>query len=37
MVLDFGRIVEFGSPNELLSNKKGPFFSMAKDANLVHM
>ena len=34
MVLDAGRIVEFDPPDELLSNKNGVFFSMAKDAGL---
>ena len=35
MVLDAGRVKEFAAPNELLSNKKSSFYSMAKDAGLV--
>ncbi|XP_056002528.1 multidrug resistance-associated protein 1-like isoform X2 [Ostrea edulis] len=35
MVMDKGFIVEFDSPNKLLDNKSGVFYSMAKDANLV--
>lgn len=34
MVLDAGKIVEFGSPQELL-NKQNYFYSMAKDAGIV--
>ncbi|XP_052568820.1 ATP-binding cassette sub-family C member 2 isoform X3 [Peromyscus californicus insignis] len=33
MVLDNGKIVEYGSPEELLS-KTGPFYSMAKEAGI---
>ncbi|XP_047410098.1 ATP-binding cassette sub-family C member 2 [Sciurus carolinensis] len=33
MVLDDGRIVEYGSPEELLENH-GPFYSMAKEAGI---
>ncbi|OBS72815.1 hypothetical protein A6R68_12622 [Neotoma lepida] len=33
MVLDNGKIVEYGSPEELLS-KSGPFYSMAKEAGI---
>ena len=35
MVLDKGTIVEFDSPSELLNNKNGIFYSMAKDAGIV--
>nr|XP_022309966.1 multidrug resistance-associated protein 1-like isoform X1 [Crassostrea virginica] len=35
MVMDKGLIVEFDSPQTLLQNKSGVFYSMAKDANLV--
>lgn len=35
MVLAAGRVKEFAAPNELLSNKKSSFYSMAKDAGLV--
>jgi ABC-type multidrug transport system fused ATPase/permease subunit len=35
MVMDKGLIVEFDSPDNLLKNKSGVFYSMAKDANLV--
>ena len=34
MVLDAGRMVEFDSPEELLADKNGLFYSMAKDAGL---
>ncbi|KAM9779656.1 multidrug resistance-associated protein 1-like [Neosynchiropus ocellatus] len=34
LVLDHGRIKEFGAPEELLLSK-GPFYKMAKDAGLV--
>ena len=34
MVLDNGRISEYASPGELLTNKKSAFYSMAKDAGL---
>lgn len=33
MVLDNGKIVEYGSPEELLSNS-GPFYLMAKEAGV---
>jgi len=35
MVLDKGKIVEFDSPTNLLSNKNTVFYSMSKDAGLV--
>ena len=34
IVLDAGRVKEFAAPNELLSDKKSSFYSMAKDAGL---
>jgi ABC-type multidrug transport system fused ATPase/permease subunit len=33
MVLDNGKIVEYGSPEELLANP-GPFYFMAKEAGI---
>ena len=35
MVIDIGQVVEFDSPNILLSNKKSLFFSMAKAAGII--
>lgn len=35
MVLDSGKLVEFDSPNNLLSNSSSLFYSMAKEAGLV--
>ena len=35
MVLDNGKIVEYGSPEELLE-KPGPFYFMAKEAGIEH-
>ncbi|CAI2355592.1 unnamed protein product [Caenorhabditis sp. 36 PRJEB53466] len=35
LVLDKGRVAEFDSPKNLLSNPDGIFYSMAKDANMV--
>ena len=34
LVLEAGRIVEFGAPRELLE-RKGNFYGMAKDAGIV--
>ena len=34
MVLEKGQIVEFAPPKQLLKNKQGIFYSMAKEANL---
>lgn len=34
MVLDSGKIVEFDSPSDLLHNKEGHFYAMAKDAGI---
>lgn len=33
MVLDNGKIIEYGSPEELLENP-GPFYFMAKEAGI---
>ena len=35
MVLDRGRLIEFDSPSNLLSNNSSIFYSMAKDACLI--
>lgn len=35
MVLDGGRISEFAPPADLLSNRNGVFYGLAKAANLV--
>ena len=35
MVIDNGRIVEFDTPNALISDRNSLFFSMAKDSGLV--
>ncbi|GFO41064.1 multidrug resistance-associated protein 1 [Plakobranchus ocellatus] len=35
MVLDNGTILESGSPNDLLKNTRGTFYSMAKESGLV--
>lgn len=37
MVLEQGRIKEFDSPRNLLSDKKTIFYAMMKDANLLPM
>ena len=34
LVLEAGRVVEFGAPHDLLENK-GNFYGMAKDAGLI--
>ncbi|CAH1784702.1 unnamed protein product [Owenia fusiformis] len=36
MLLDAGKVVEYDSPSQLLSNKDGIFYSMAKDAGLFY-
>jgi ABC-type multidrug transport system fused ATPase/permease subunit len=33
MVLDAGRLAEFGSPKELLSNKKGLFYDLVEKSH----
>jgi ATP-binding cassette subfamily C (CFTR/MRP) protein 1 len=35
MVLDKGKIIEFDSPNNLLEDKNGKFYSMVKDSGLI--
>jgi ABC-type multidrug transport system fused ATPase/permease subunit len=35
MVLDKGKIVEFDTPKQLVSNRNSIFYSMAVDAGLV--
>uniref|UniRef100_A0A2C9KB02 ABC-type glutathione-S-conjugate transporter n=1 Tax=Biomphalaria glabrata TaxID=6526 RepID=A0A2C9KB02_BIOGL len=35
LVLSNGEIMEYGSPSELLQNKEGMFYSMAKESNIV--
>ena len=35
LVLESGRITEYDSPPNLLSNQKSSFYAMAKDAGLV--
>ena len=35
MVLDNGKITEFDSPSNLLSNSKSSFYGMAKEAGLL--
>jgi ATP-binding cassette subfamily C (CFTR/MRP) protein 3 len=35
LVLDFGKIVENDSPQNLLSNKNSLFYSLAKEAKIV--
>ena len=36
MVLESGHLVEFDSPSNLLKDKKTIFYSMARDAKLIH-
>ena len=36
MVLDKGKIAEFGPPKFLLNNKQGLFYVMAKEAGLIN-
>lgn len=36
MVLDKGKIAEFGPPKTLLNNKQGLFYVMAKEAGLIN-
>jgi ABC-type multidrug transport system fused ATPase/permease subunit len=36
MVLDKGKIVEFDSPQKLLTDSKSQFFSMASSAGLIN-
>ena len=35
LVLDAGKISQFGSPNDLLEMKSGIFYNMAHDAGIV--
>ena len=35
MVLDYGKVKEFSTPTELLADKQGIFYGLAKAANLV--
>ncbi|XP_015787127.1 canalicular multispecific organic anion transporter 2-like [Tetranychus urticae] len=37
IVMDKGKIVEYDSPNNLLADKNSIFYSMAKEAKLVHV
>lgn len=35
MVFDNGQVVEYDTPKNLLRNKKGIFYGLAKEANLI--
>ncbi|KAK4879942.1 hypothetical protein RN001_008088 [Aquatica leii] len=35
LVMDFGKIIQFGPPQDLLTNKNGLFYNMVKDAGIL--